>query len=102
MSADTREAEFDYWLHEVGYRYTGDASIYALTIPEMSRLQNGWVAVEQRRNGIDPETEALAAKHGVRVKDTEVNPHRRRQRGSLRESDIRTLREFEGKLNGGA
>ena len=44
-----RDKLFRYWLHEQGYTFIGDTSIYKLTLHEMRDLHEGFNLMNQLR-----------------------------------------------------
>lgn len=73
-----RDAQFMYWLHaECGYTFTGESSLYRLTVPEMRMLYAGF-RVHQRQMsdaqaGVDSEDRSRLAAFDERVKSGEFD-----------------------------
>lgn len=115
---EQREAAFDAWLHQMGYTYTGESTLYALTVPEMMRLHQGWEYRERQKNEGQPMADAQAGGMDISEHNTNewlgnapdvsgmpgstkarakaANPHR--QQGganTVRQSDLDMLKDID-------
>lgn len=77
------------WLHDRGYSYIGDASLYRLTLPEMARLYNGWRTMKEA----EAAQRTAAMQSGSNSQQEAANPHRKAH-GQPRDSDWKAMREF--------